>query len=197
MGDFLNRTGLSETLILRVQRGEQQAFHELYEAYKRRAWHFALCAIRDRDLAGDAVQDAFLEVYRTIGKLKNPQSFQSWFYRILYHQVLRHAKRRQRKPPVEPIEDLAALISADPLQDVIADEERQQLWRMVNLLDESLRIPLLLHYLEGFTDREIAETVGSPIGTIKWRLHHAKTLLARMMRKNGKGEEGYGEKTTR
>ncbi|MCL6445037.1 MAG: RNA polymerase sigma factor [Alicyclobacillus sp.] len=193
----MNRLSSSETLIRRVQRGDQQAFRELYEAYKRRAWQFALCAMRDSDLAADVVQDAFLEVYRSIGKLRDPRSFQSWFYKILYHHVLRHAKRRQTRHWVEPIEDEKVMISTDPVQDIIADEERQRLWEMVNALDESLRIPLLLHYLEEFTDREIAETCGIPTGTIKWRLHRAKGLLTEMMRKDGKETLNYGEETIR
>ncbi|MCE5361567.1 MAG: RNA polymerase sigma factor [Acidithiobacillus sp.] len=192
----MNRNLPSEALIDRIQRGNEQAFRELYELYKRRAWHFALCSIRDRDLAGDAVQDAFLEVYRTIGNLKHPAAFQSWFYRILYHQVLRHTKRRHQKHTVDLIEDMDMPIDSDPVQDILADEERRQMWRLVNCLDDAMRIPLLLHYLEGFTDREIAETVGSPIGTVKWRIHQAKVQLARMMGEKGWGKEGYGEKRT-
>lgn len=176
-------------LVRRVQSNDHDAFRALYEIYKRRAWHFALSLSRDESLSADIVQDTFIEVYRSIKGLRNPEAFQAWFYRVLYSKVLLHVKERQKhRVHVESVELDTRISEADPLDKILAKEENRQIWSAVNELGPSYRIVLVLRYLEGMSDAEIAAIVQSPIGTVKWRLHEGKARLIRILKSHTEKE---------
>lgn len=188
--DDMNQTTL---LIMRVREGDVEAFHELYELFKRRAWKFALIYARDKSIAASIVQDAFVEVYKNIRQLRSPEAFQTWFYRILYTKSLRYIKQdAKRKADLVYFDEDFDLVDQgqDPVNEVIRREYNLILWKAVAHLPYELRIPLVLRYVEGLSDTKIARVLGISIGTVKWRIRRGRRVLSDIINKTWGGNDG-------
>lgn len=135
-----------------------------------RAYRAAWLVLRDRDLAEDAVQEAFLRVWRFRGSLPSGDAIRPWLYRVVVNTAissLRHERlRAERQPAPEPPslgpDPVDALVVADALAD----------------LPQHLRIPVVLRYWVGLSEKEIATAIGRRPGTVKSRLHEARSRLA-------------------
>jgi RNA polymerase sigma factor (sigma-70 family) len=125
--------------------------------------------------AEDVLQATFLALVRQAGSIRRRGAVGAWLHQVAYRVALR-AKERKREPSVEPnsIEDMPApqYPADDPWRDAlpVLDAELQ-------LLPEKYRIPLVLSYLEGLTNREVAEQMGCPLGTVFTRLARGRELL--------------------
>lgn len=118
----------------------------------------------DADCA-DAVQEALTRAWMRRERVREPY-FRTWLTRILINECKAQRRRSARTLPREDFPDAAAPEPFDPaLRDAL---ER---------IDERYRLPLLLHYLEGFSLREIAAMLHAPLGTVKARLHRARRAL--------------------
>ena len=158
--------------------GALSAFLE--ESYDR-AYRTAWLIVRDRADAEEAVQEAFLRVWRFRDALPTGDGIQPWLYRVLvntcYSQLRREVPRRQRAAGDEPLDHLpssgpspeaaaTASRTADIVIDALAD------------LPDSLRVPAVLRYWTGLSEKEISVAIRRRPGTVKSRLHEARRLLA-------------------
>lgn len=177
--------GLEEiALIDRCKRGDYADFAALYQLYAERALRTAFLITQNVPTAEDAVQEAFVQVWRRISTLREPALFRPWFYRILLHATHRMGKKEQKVVflPLDPeTHDIADLTSAVPEEQLQTDEELRALRGAIASLSETLRIPLALRYYSGLPEAEIADTLGIPIGTVKSRLHNARQTLHRLL----------------
>lgn len=123
----------------------------------------------------DAAQQAILRAWEQLSSLRRPQYFKTWLVRILINECTAILRLRQRAAPYEPT--LAEAIPA------ASPTDHSDLYDALMALDETLRLPVVLHYLEGFKTREIAGMLGIPEGTVKSRLRAAREQL----RKNLEG----------
>ena len=85
---------MDQHLVVKAQQGDQQAFESLTVANHSRLYRVAYSILRDRHLAEDATQQAFLDIWRNIRRLKEPAKFNGWSYRLLVHACYAEAKRR-------------------------------------------------------------------------------------------------------
>jgi RNA polymerase sigma-70 factor (ECF subfamily) len=142
----------------------------LAEAELDRAYRLAGLILGDQHEAQDATQDALLRAWRSAASLRDVAGFQAWFDRILVNVCRDRLHRRGKIRQVVLDEAGSTMPSRDPFRDVL---DRDQTLRAMAVLDEDLRIVILLHYWADLTLEGIAERLGWPVGTVKSRLHRA------------------------
>ena len=157
-------------LVDRARDGDHDAFAELARAAVVRLDQAARLILRDPELARDAVQEGLIRAWRDLPKLRDPDRFDAWLYRLTVNACIDQTRRRRRRP----IEVELAPIHAPTVSDMSGSiAERDQVDAVLRRLDEKGRAIVVLHYYLGMPLTEVAATLGLPIGTVKSRLHRA------------------------
>jgi RNA polymerase sigma-70 factor (ECF subfamily) len=170
-------------LIQRAQGGDEQAFAELFQLHKKRVYSVCLLMTKDVAEAEDLTQEAFLQVFRTIGTFRGDSAFSTWLYRIAVNTVLMKLRRQKSKvtfslsEPVSPDSPNLAhdLGERDPRLSGTID--RIALLRAIEALPEGCRTVFMLHEVEGYQHHEIASLLDCSIGNSKSQLHKAKLKM--------------------
>lgn len=128
-------------------------------------YRVAKSLLLDESDCADAAQNAILRAWEKLGTLKRPEYFKTWLVRILINECRALLRGRGRFVPLE--------------QDENAPEPPGygELYAALASLDEKYRLPVTLHYIEGFRTSEIASMLGLPEGTVKTRLRRAREIL--------------------
>jgi RNA polymerase sigma-70 factor, ECF subfamily len=171
-------------LIRQCQRGDGAAFRRLYERHVHLALRTAYGVLRDRELAQDAVQEAFVRAFGNIATVDPERPFSSWLTRIVINESIRLAQWR-RKGGEPTADDLNQISPANTEHEVTQSERRLILQDCVAVLPAELSALIVLKYFRELTDPEIAQTMECPIGTVKSRLARARTLLRETCRLRG------------
>ena len=154
---------------------------KLLQQWYAPAYRTAALLLGDTAKVDDAVQEAFLRLWRFRDALPTGDGLRPWIYRVVVNACYssartetRHAGRRA------PQEALDAVVSSDPTPDELADvRDRASLVRQaIQSLPAGLRAPLVLRYYAGLSEKEIATAIRRRPGTVKSRLHDARRLLA-------------------
>jgi len=179
------RTGpLAEeaSVVAAAARGDRSAFTQLMEHYQGACYGLAWRLLGDPDLAADATQDAFIHAYDHIRAYRGGV-FRSWLLRITAnasYDILRRSQRRPTTALPEPEEGEADI--ADPRAvNPVAESDRAELYRALDaalrLLPEDQRVAVVLCDVYGMDYQEVAESIQSPIGTVKSRIHRGRLRL--------------------
>jgi RNA polymerase sigma-70 factor (ECF subfamily) len=177
-----------QVLIRRARDGDRHAFDRLVAARLPQAFRLAKAITGHAGDAEDVTQEAFLQAWRNLPRLRDPERFDAWFGRILVNEARMALRRRDRvmTVPIDPIDvrdDEARrghVPSAhDPSIEGVAHSDALQ--RAINRLSPEQRTILALHHLEERPVAEIAAFLGIPVGTAKWRLYEARAALERAM----------------
>ena len=170
-----------EDLVARVARGDDSALAALYDRFGSIAYGLALRVVRDRTLAEDAVQEAFLAVWRGArGFERSRGSARTWILTLVHRRAVDRVRReeRQARPIAEP-EVAGSTSGAD--EAAVAREERSLVQAALAELLDDQRTLLELAYYGGLTQSELADRLGEPLGTIKSRtftgLRRLRTIL--------------------
>lgn len=142
-------------------------FMQESEAMLPQLYGTAYTILRSRADAEDAVQQALMKAWASRGRVK-PESFRGWLWRIVINECHNIQRHRMRVLPTETVEPGQADDFKPPDPD-LADA--------VQALPETIRMPFVLKYLAGLTEREIAKAMRLPVSTIKNRLAKARQLL--------------------
>ena len=176
-------------LVARVRRGSRDAAGLLAERYLRACRTVALSIIGEAAGAEDVCQDAFVYAIEHIGDCRRPERFGAWLFQITRNRSRNHLRDHGGGRLVE----IEAVTLRDPLPSPADDAERAQ--TRERLLAALARLPterreiVLLHDLEGWTHREIAERLELPPGTVRSHLHHARRRLRELLGElQGEGE---------
>ena len=157
-------------LVIRAQRGDQAAFAEIASTTYGRLHSLAYGILRDRALAEDAVQQAMLDAWRNLPKLRDPARFDAWTYRLTVNVCYAEAKRSKRWLPNMPIDTPREPAAPDEIG-LVAD--RELLDRGFRRLSVDQRAVLVLRHIVGLPLEEVAATLGIPPGTARSRLYRA------------------------
>lgn len=166
----------------RLQGGDIAAFEQVVERYKGMAYSLAYSMLRSREDAEEAAQDTFLKLFRAHQRFDPQRSLEPWLMRIAGNTCrdLLRRRRSARLPLVSSVdhEHLAqraadSSFSSREWTEVTSQAVRHE----VDKLSEKLRLPLLLKYLGGSTNRQIAVTLGISVSNVKVRLARAKDIL--------------------
>lgn len=174
-----------DALLALASRSDEGALGELYDRYSRVAYGLALRVLRDRALAEDAVQEAFLTVWRTAGSFLAERAKPSTWILTLVHRRAVDLVRREERRRGEPLE--AAEVPAGEATDEEAwlRAQRQVVQEALRKLPPEQREALELAYYGGFTQSELAERLGQPLGTIKSRMFTGLRRLRELLAEAG------------
>ena len=172
--------------IERLKRGDPGGLEVLVRGHQVRAVRTAYLIVRERTLAEDVVQSAFVKAYEKIGRFDETRPFGPWFTKVVVNDSIKAASRRERTVSYSGEGgDLVARL-ADPGSgpESIAEEEetRRRVWGALAELPPAQRAVVVQRYYLGMSEKEMVEEGASPPGTIKWRLHAAKKSLAKLLR---------------
>lgn len=148
-----------------------------------RAYRTAYLILRDPQEAEDAVQEAFLRVWRFRDALPEGDGFHPWLYRVLVNTCYSHLRkeipRRERSAGPEALERSRAKgRGADPEGSATSAATASVVLDALDDLPEHLRVPAVLRYWTGLSEKEIAVAIRRRPGTVKSRLHEARRRLA-------------------
>lgn len=164
----------SERLLAMVGEGREDALAGLYDRYGGLAYSLALRVVRDRQLAEDAVQEAFVAIWRTASTFDADRgSARAWVLTLVHRRAVDRVRSEQRhlERSAEATEHKSAAESGASL-------ERLRVRKALMRLAPAERRMLALAYYEGLTQSEIADTLGVPIGTVKSRTARGLARLA-------------------
>ena len=165
----------------------QTDINRLIEEYGKKVYNFCLRLCKSTYDADDLYQDTFLKAMEKISSIdenNNPGAYLCSIAVSLWKSKLRKEKRRQEIAPVMPIEEEIALIPTDGIEEGILKREfYAEIKTAVSELDDNLRQCVVLHYIAKMSLAEISQTLQIPEGTVKSRLHTARSLLKQKIAK--------------
>ncbi len=170
--------------IARLQQGDIGGLETLVQLYQTAALHVAYIISRDRTLAEDIVQAAFLRAYERIQQFDTARSFRPWFLRSVVNATLRACARNGRQFSLDAYSDeYIALPSDDPSLDemLIAAASDEAVWTAMSQLAPAQRAVVVMRYYLDMSEAEMAQTLDCPPGTIKRRLYDARQRLRRLL----------------
>ena len=172
-------------LVELARTGDRTAFGRLLEDHLGAARRLALAAVGQPTDADEAVQEASIVAWQRLDALKEPGAFRAWFMRIVWRKAL--DRRRSVRTWLErfgaaPADDDApvfepATADPDPGAQLLSAELERAIRQVIKTLPRKLRDPFLLAASGDHRYEEIAELIGSPIGTVKWRISEARRLI--------------------
>jgi RNA polymerase sigma-70 factor (ECF subfamily) len=194
-----------EDLMRRCQLGESESFDELFSRYEAPTLALLVRLVGERGAAEALAQEAFLRIYREADSYEFPRKFSTWFFTIVRNLAKNELRYRQRHParsldePAAPAtgarpegpsgsDDLRAP-GRTPLSGIVSKEVMQRLHKAIQELPEPEREALILHRFGNLKYREIADVLGTRLGTVRSRLHSA---LNRLRQALGEGEDRTG-----
>ena len=171
-------------LIQRTLAGDQRAFSALVRRYQKPLHALVWRKVGDFHIAEEITQDIFLNVYKKLQTLKNPNRFAGWLYVIATRRCIAWLKKKRipmvsldAMPPDE-LEELAyAQYHAEQQEEVVNEKHREVVKRLLQKLPESERTVVTLHYLGDMTCEDISKFLGVSPNTVKSRLHRARKRL--------------------
>jgi RNA polymerase sigma-70 factor (ECF subfamily) len=170
-------------LIERLAAGELEALHELYERHKSMAYSIAMRITGNQASAEDAVQDAFLGVWRSAGRyVASRASVRTWLLTIVHRRAIDVVRRRRADVSVELDEGVAqALLTPDLWEQVSTRLDRSTVVAALGSISVVQREAIELAYFDGLTQTEIASRTGVALGTVKGRLRLGLLGLRRVL----------------
>ena len=184
------------SLVCAVQQGDRQAADELYTAVHQGLYYYISKTVDDPELAQDLLQETFMEIYQTIGNLKEPAAFLKWSRQIAYHKCTAHS-RKTKDITVDENEDGQSIFDTieeertEFIPDEALDKEdlKQTIHAMLAELPMEQRSAIMLRYFDEISVKEIAEIHGVTEGTVKSRLNYGRKALQKSVedyeKKNG------------
>ena len=182
-------------LVSRARAGDPEAFRALVVRYQRKVYAVALGIVKDRDLAWDVAQEAFVRVHAHLGDFKGESSFSTWVLRIASHHAI-DIVRRERAASRQDIDEvrepdvaeggegiLATALGNDPQANALRKELASQMTLALAQLPEKHRTILVLREVEGLSYEELSERLGIHKGTVMSRLFHARKKMQALLRR--------------
>jgi RNA polymerase sigma-70 factor (ECF subfamily) len=174
-------TGTSDAqLVARIRTGDRDAAEALAQKYLPIGRALALAILGNVADAEDVCQDAFLIALRDIDQCRKPQRFGAWLSQILRNRA-RDLMRQRRARPDVAVELAGLRAEPEQLERAARAELRERLLHALAQLDAAQREAVLLHDMEGWKHREIADLLGLPSGTVRSHVHHARARLRRLL----------------
>ncbi len=180
--------GEDEREVEAFRNGEQAAFDRLVLKYQRRIYRFCLRCTGSHADADDLAQEVFLHAYRGLGRFRSEARFSTWLHRIAWNACMNWtSSRRTAEALHEDLPDRAP----SALDRLSREQAAGRLRQAVQGLPDKQRAVLLLRVYQELSHREIAEILGSSVGTVKANLFHALANLRRLAG-GGRSRQGGG-----
>ena len=181
-------------LAYRVTTGDADSLEELYNRYGVQVFSMAYGILRDYALAEDLAQEVFVALWTRAGRFDESKGvFRHWFLHLAHNRVIDEVRRRRRVALMDadraPEDATLGLVSSgdtanEAVTAVLVGEAREA----ISALPDEQRVVIVMAYMEGATQQEIAQRTGSPLGTVKTRLRLGLGKLRQVM--NAPAAEG-------
>lgn len=172
------------TLVYRTALGDQRAFERLYQATSPQLYALAIAVLRNRELAQDTLQEAFISIWHAASSYNASKgSVQTWLNVIVRHRCIDRLRRLPRHETQFSDSEWASL-EADapsPLQHLVKDADARGLARCLNGLEGPQRDALTLAFFHGLTHNELATHLKAPLGSVKSRVRRGLNNLRRCL----------------
>ena len=174
------------SIVRRIAAGDRSAFERLMRRHNRRLYRLARAALRDEMEAEDALQDAYLQAYRSIGQFRGDAALATWLSRLVLNECLGRLRRNNRRQKVVPIvssptdremDAVRADESELPERAVGRAQMRELLERKLDEIPEAFRVVFVLRSVEELSVEETAQTLRLAEATVRSRHFRAKSLL--------------------
>lgn len=177
-----NRLTLAdEILVLRCQVRDERAFEQLVMDYDAKLRYYARRLTGGIEHEDDVMQTVWLAVWTQLPRLRRPQSFRVWLYRIARNTALQSLRQR----PFVPLED--EIPAPEEPEERFTPEEAAAVHAALDRLSPHHREVLVLRFLEGLSYEEIAGIAGCSVGTVRSRIYYGKRSLRSEMEGHNNG----------
>lgn len=170
-------------LILKVQSGNTSAYRTLVDQYKDYVYTIAVRVLGNREDAEEAVQDAFIKVYKGISSFQGNAKFSTWLYRIVLNTAISY--KRKKKIPLETLEDYKVIGEGEitSMREYQLLEQKKFIQLALNtMLPDDVSV-LTLFYFKELTLEEMSEITGISVNTLKVKLFRARKRLSDSLEK--------------
>jgi RNA polymerase sigma-70 factor (ECF subfamily) len=176
--------------VTRLQQGDIGGLETLVRLYQVRAARAAYLITRDRELADDIMQAAFIRAYERIQQFDPARPFGPWFLRSVINDAVKASVRSSRQVSL----DAGAHADAPPRAALLADrgpgpdalweqaETAAEVWAALERLDPAQRAAIVQRYFLDLNQAEMAAAMARPPSTVKWRLHAGRARLRALLR---------------
>lgn len=178
-------TGNLEQIVERCQNGDKQAMNELFRAIRSDVHHIILRTVGADSEIDDIIQNAMLEIFRSLKNFQGKSQFSTWLYRVVVNVAYQHIRKRKKYlPPVDISSFSNELVNSEetPEATLRMTERAQQIHEIIQQLSIKKRMVFMLHEVDGLSTKEIAETLGCSKFTVKSRLFYARKDFNRLLR---------------
>ena len=171
----------AEKLVVQAVNGNTDAFGELYSLFVEKIYRYIFYHVKSKTTTEDITGEVFLKAWRAIGSCRGKENtFSSWLYRIAHNQLIDEIRKRQRHPSVE-------LENAENIRDSESSVEeyskQQELLRVIDCLPPNCKQVIILKFIEGLDNREIANIMGKSEGAIRVLQMRALSTLKKELSK--------------
>lgn len=163
------------------KKGDAKAQYKLYKLYCKGMFNVAVRMTNNRGLAEDILQDAFINAFSEVHKLKDEKAFGGWLKRIVINRCI--DVMRKKKIVFADMESLRSQ-HLEITEEVDSSADPAMIHRLIKKLPDGARKILVLRALEGYKHAEIGEKLGISESTSKTQFFRAKQLLAQMIKEN-------------
>jgi len=157
-----------KTLIEKLKNGDLSVFDDIYYSTKDNVYYTILSIVKDASLSEDIMQETYLKALEKIHSYKPRHSFNSWIITIARNLAINEYNRRKRELHVDPTENEIIFGTTES-----TSEKELLIKEMMEFLNEDEREIVIMHVIGDMKYREIAEVIGTPIGTISWKYNEA------------------------
>ena len=185
----------NDTLLSRLQSGDERALSDLADAYGTKIYQLAFRYLRNKEDAEEVTQDVLFKVYRKVGSFRGDAALSSWIYRITFNAAMSRLRTAQYQRSQEDDRQMAS-DDADPSQPArlevadwtnMADERvlrsqlRRRVFRAILALPAIYRAPVMLRDIQGMSTEEASAMLRVKDQTLKSRLHRGRVILRRQL----------------
>jgi RNA polymerase sigma-70 factor, ECF subfamily len=168
--------------VAQAKAGEPEAWDILFRRYQLPLYVYVFELVHDEQTSLDLVQETFIAAVRHIGSLRDDAKFGGWLFGIAHQKCIQRWRKENREGTLrDEIAAEPAEFENGPDDLLIRQEQETGFMELLNRLSLPQRSVLLLHFVEDFSLDEIAGITGTPVGTVKSRLHYAKKSLQKLL----------------
>jgi RNA polymerase sigma-70 factor (ECF subfamily) len=186
------------TAISRLKQGDFKALEALVTRYQVPAVHAAYLVVRDRALAEDVAQNAFLKAAERIQQFDEQRPFGPWFFRIVVNDAVKLAKKQKRNVSLDEqmngqVEHIAAWLkdpSQSPEQILEQKEVQAVILDAIEMLAPEQRAVIVMRCFLEMSEADMSAKMDRPLSTIKWWLREARKRLRGSIKTSPSGEDG-------
>jgi RNA polymerase sigma-70 factor (ECF subfamily) len=188
-----------DTLLARLQAGEEQAMADLAEAYGSKIYQLAFRYLRNKEDAEEVMQDVLYKVYRKVGAFRGDAALSSWIYRITFNAAMSRLRTARYQRAQDEERQLASMTAAaadgsnQPIRPEVADwsnmadehvlrrQLRRRVMRAILALPAIYRAPVMLRDIQGMSTEEASAMLRVKDQTLKSRLHRGRLILRKQL----------------